>query len=114
MDHVRSVDEYLVEWRVLSGKGDNHFFLKFLPPPPQKKPQVAIIVTVTMVKTMVTIYSCNNEKLQYMYNTIFESSETIVAVSMVRDIYSSNYENFLKATYIIVHVLYQKLWNCIV
>lgn len=64
-----------------------------------------------MVKTMGTIYSCNNEKLQYMYNTIFESYETtcIVAVSMVRDIYSSNYENFLKATYIIVHVLYQKL-----
>ena len=67
------------------------------------------IVTVTMVKTMGTIYSYNNEKLQYMYNTIFESYETIVAVSMVRDIYSSYYENFLKATYIIVHVLYQKL-----
>ena len=62
-----------------------------------------------MVKTMGTIYSCNNEKLQYMYNTIFESYETIVAVSMVRDIYSSNYENFLKATCIIVNVLYQKL-----
>ena len=48
-------------------------------------------------------------KLQYMYNSIFESYETIVAVLMVRAIYNSNYENFLKATCIIVHVLYQKL-----